>query len=386
MTLRIVSDNHEPDGVLYCRHSAGCWRPATILVSFLGKHYLPSCDPCARLTYEHHPDQTAFAPLAGYVDTFAAAKAAALATPEHVIQTAGVQVVGPTIVDDEVCRHIWRDEVVYCRMRWCGEGGRLTPADQRLNAIGGLWYTACADCIAKFDPAQVEVAPMSEADTAWELEMIDKYRNEHKSWTKPKPPMSRRAKILWWTVPAAVLALGITMVSIGHMLWDAYYTADDRWFNHQGSGGVLPDTAGWTGWGTFFIVVSSLVLAGVFIAWLVSEATSVPAGHFRVPKAPRQQYSAGSYQQGSSVPWYQNPDVVNAMLLGGVVVAAHEATRRHQARLRDSALGIAPLNNTAAGMRQAYRIQQRQGTTDPQQATLQELRWLNDERPRWVRS
>jgi hypothetical protein len=95
MTLRLVNDNSAPDETLYCRHGScrhygpgrGA-RPATVLVTFLDHPPLPSCDDCARSTWENHPQSTLISPLAGYVDMFAAAKDAALATPEQVIASA----------------------------------------------------------------------------------------------------------------------------------------------------------------------------------------------------------------------------------------------------------------------------------------------------------
>jgi hypothetical protein len=82
-------------------------------------------------------------------------------------------------------------------------------------------------------------------------------------------------------------------------------------------------------------VVSSLVLAGAFIAYLVSESTSVPAGQFRVPRQARAASqsaapAAQSYPQGSTVPWYQNPDVVTAVAMGGAAIAVHEAAKHHR--------------------------------------------------------
>jgi hypothetical protein len=157
MTLRAVGDDER--AVVPCEYGCG---PATILVIINETPGIPCCDACARRLYNLRPDAVRLAPLAEYVDHYAIAREAALATPEQITGPV-MQVVGPVIVDDEVLHRIWVDQAVYCHVHWCETQGKLTPADQRLNAIGGLWYPACADCIAKFDPAQVEVAPMSEA-------------------------------------------------------------------------------------------------------------------------------------------------------------------------------------------------------------------------------
>ena len=86
MTLRLVSDQDKPGEVLYCRMGGMCdigRRHATILVSVSGNPFLPSCDKCARDAYELQPNYVRLAPLAEYVDVYAAAREAALATPEQ---------------------------------------------------------------------------------------------------------------------------------------------------------------------------------------------------------------------------------------------------------------------------------------------------------------
>jgi hypothetical protein len=62
--MRLVSDNNQPDGGLYCQQLCHLQKPATILMSFCGGPYLPTCDECARRTYQRHPDITRLAPLA----------------------------------------------------------------------------------------------------------------------------------------------------------------------------------------------------------------------------------------------------------------------------------------------------------------------------------
>jgi len=364
MTLRLVSDRDEPGEVLYCRHGTCRWgwtKPATILVSFCDGPYLPSCDECARQTWENHPNSTRLAPLAEYTDMFAAAKEATLATPEP----ASVQIVGSTPVDDKVLRRIWLDRVIYCRLHWCEMQGRLTPADQRLNVIGGLWFPACAECVSKFDPSEVEAAPLSEEDTAWELEMVDKYAQKQR-WKEPRPPMRRETKILWWTIPAGVLALGITMVCLAGKIDSDYIAADDRWLNSHGAFhlGPVPDTSDLRGWGIFFIVVSSLVLAGVFIAYVISEATSVPAGQFHVPRqAETASQSTASAPRGVAV-----SDITTTAALWSAWGYAEHQRRKHH---REAIAGI------QAGSA-AYRAEQdRRQQQATQEAILGQLQQLN---------
>jgi hypothetical protein len=71
--------------VLYCQQLCYPRKAATILVSFCGGPYLPRCDECARRTYQRHPDVTRLAPLSEYVDHYAIAREAALATPEQIM-------------------------------------------------------------------------------------------------------------------------------------------------------------------------------------------------------------------------------------------------------------------------------------------------------------
>jgi hypothetical protein len=195
MTLRLIRDDER--AVVPCEYGDGA---ATVLVIINETPGIPCCDPCARRFYNMRPDRVRLTSLDGYVDMFAAAKQAAFATPEQ-ITGQPVQITASTALDDKVLRRIWADRVIYCRVRWCEESRRLTPASQRLNAIGGLWYPACQECINKFDPDQVETAPMSEENTAWELGMADEYARDH-HWSKPVNPAT------WWAAGiAAVLGL-----------------------------------------------------------------------------------------------------------------------------------------------------------------------------------
>lgn len=106
MTLRLVNDNREPDDTLYCRHGTSCRNPATILMKFASGTWLPACDQCARRIYESYPHMTEFAPLADYVDLFAAAREAALATPEQVIQARQTWDTGEPIITPAPARPV----------------------------------------------------------------------------------------------------------------------------------------------------------------------------------------------------------------------------------------------------------------------------------------
>ena len=89
------------------------------------------------------------------------------------------------------------------------------------------------------------------------------------------------------------------MVSLANKINNDHTVASDNWVSSHGttSLGAVPSTGALTGFGIFFIVVSSLALAGVVIAWMVCECTSVPAGRFRVPRQPKM-----TYQQNVAVP------------------------------------------------------------------------------------
>jgi hypothetical protein len=280
VVLRLVTDNDQPDGTLYCRHSAGCRRPATILVSFLGKPYLPSCDDCARSTYDMFPDQTAFAPLAEFVDMFEAAKQAALATPEQVAESLVSKAYRA------ICLRTIRDRKLYCQEYWCcqaySQSEQLTAADAATEVIGHHTpLLSCIDCLHK--------------------------RQEDRGYDQVK-----------------VYQLTQSFIA-------KYWKLIDE-----------------------------------------GEASKILAGSYQ-----------GTPQQGNLVPWYQHPDVINAAIVGGVAIAAHEATKRHKARLRDSALGRAPLNNTAAGMRYGTYLAGR--PDDTQEGIQYELQQLNTANPKWTR-
>jgi hypothetical protein len=81
--------------VLYCRHSISCRNPATVLVRFLSQAPKPSCDGCARRTWESYPGDTQLSPLGEYIDWFAEVKQASLATPGQVIRGEAITSPGP---------------------------------------------------------------------------------------------------------------------------------------------------------------------------------------------------------------------------------------------------------------------------------------------------
>ena len=340
MTLRLVNDTGQHDGTPTCRSATSCRNPATILMKFAGRSWLPACDECARRICENHPDDTQFAPLGDFVDVFAAAKAAALATPEQVIQLASVQIRGCEVADDKVLRRIWIDQAIYCRLHWCEVQGRLTSASQRVNAIGGLWYPACADCIGKLDPSQVEIAPMSGENTAWELEMADKYAKS-KGWSKAPGNVAPG----FWVVVGILLAMliaGIALIGHGNAL------------NQAGS-----DGAAFVVWGVFFVLPSGVILVVLGLIGLLAAGMKIDKAEKRRAQECRQaapaQHAAPYSQQG--IPAGQ---LATTAALVGTEVLWHHQIREHQARVRDSALGIAPLNNVHAGMKHATAILQQQ--------------------------
>jgi hypothetical protein len=208
MTLRLVSDNQQP-GVLYCRHGAGCRNPATILVSFLGKHYLPSCDECARSTYDRHPEDTRFAPLAEYVDEFAIARETALVTPEQIIEPTGN---GLTEADNMIRRHTHNDHRVYCRWYWCEQGWKLTPASIYLeDNKTGYGYPSCSSCARRY--AESENGAGRQAKT-WPLDENQKNR----IWALVAEPFRRGEP---WTLEADSVPAPAASASNG-------FTAEER--------------------------------------------------------------------------------------------------------------------------------------------------------------
>jgi hypothetical protein len=85
---------------------------------------------------------------------------------------------------------------------------------------------------------------MSAENTAWELEMAGEYCTKTRGLVKPGPPISRKAKILWWAIPSGVLTLGITMVSLANKINNDYAVASDNWVSSHGttSLGAVPGT------------------------------------------------------------------------------------------------------------------------------------------------
>jgi hypothetical protein len=349
-----------------------------MLLSSCGKPYLPSCDDCARGTYDRHPDVTVFAPLAGYVDMFEAAKEAALATPEQFDDQAARDA-----TDEAILHRSHEDHVIYCREWWCIVDKRLTPAEVITNDGGSHWKPACASCAsqrqADINGPRIQVAALDEGRKAQYWAMLDAAKpaapaqgNQLREWTAEEkaqaaaggqPPAGSHGA--GWVIGLSLLGSFILGVILAIAGW-RQTLADDT--------ATPPELM----WGAFFIALPFLV---GFIALLVSIAKGIA----EESRQTRQQYSQGgvSYQQGGSVRWYQNPDVVNAALVGGAAVAAHEAQKARQRRVVDSALGIAPLNNVHAGMKRTTYMLGR--PADTQDGIRYELEQLNTQNPKWTR-
>jgi hypothetical protein len=330
VTLRLVSDDERY--VVPCQ-TTSCGQPAVILVIINETPPIACCDRCARRYYEMAAGRPIrLAPMSEYVDMYAAAREAALATPEQVMQvTASVD------LDDKVLRFIWENQAIRCRMRWCEENGWYTPASQRLNIIGGFWYPACKDCIAKCDPSKVEVAPMSEEDTAWELRMVDEYARS-KRWKRAGstlPPAAGNQQTS--SGPAWAMA------GIGSLLCFII-------------GGVTcaSGNAGGLAFIAIPFIIGFIAIIGLAVSGAVKETqqarTSIAS-------------AAQGYRQGIPVSQLAVP----AALVGAEVLW-HEQIKRHQRKLADSALGVAPLNQVHAGMKHAQRILQ-------QQAAQRQAQW-----------
>ena len=347
MSLRLVNDGERADGTLYCRwncRASSRPNPATMLMDVNWKGPLPACDDCARLYYELRPDLTTFAPLDGYVDMFAAAKEAALATPE---QVTGQTCPTPDRVERSraVEQHIARDQVIYCYGRPCLLSGQFTtPADVLVRVSGAdfgghPWTSLCNACLDSrqaggWYPEETRPADDEDAKSAILLGA-----NGSWSWPAPHKPVTLRARLITGASVLAGFVGGVVMCSIANTTTSDFWTAEND--------GKLPISANppsvgaLEGWGMFLIVVS--VLAGLIwlIAEIVKQSTPKPVPARRA--ASRQQGYAP--QQGHAGPWYTNPDVITAAAMGGAAVAAHEAAKLHRGHVAE--------RRAAGGQRQA---------------------------------
>jgi hypothetical protein len=313
-------------------------------------------------------------------------------------------------------RAIWQamfdDHDLYCHQPWCVASEQLTPATSFLDLDGEPKGWACSTCTSAWQAAnhrQIKVTPITDRmraqwwatlsqrvvdglnpqDQALLADLIAAHRGGSalppheppaRESAPPQPdldpprPLSLRAKILWWAIPAAVLALGITMVNLASMLT-----------NQDIAAMTPPHWAALKGWGIAFIVISSLVLAGVAIATLISYSAVPSGGHDRASQQPRRVTDTASYWAAQAAPMTRQSvpvnDLVTAAALVGGEIFWHRQIRERQARVRDSALGVAPLNNAHAGMmrttamlgqlaaqRQAQWDARRQFQPDPMQA------------------
>ncbi len=311
MSLRLIRDDER--AVVPCEYGDG---PATVLVIINETPGIACCDSHARGFYRKAPDHVRLASLDGYVDMFAAAREAALATPEQI--TGPVQITASTALDDKVLRRIWADRMIYCRVRWCEESRRLTPASQRLNAIGGLWYPACQECINKSDPDQVEIAPMSEDNTAWELGMADEYARDH-HWSKPVSPVL-------WTGAGGSFLIGLVLCIVG---------APDG--TVSGSQPNIP----------MIVVGILLILAGLGLG--ITAAIRAINASYQKPQG----YTATLPQgQQLGVPVNQ---LVNTAALGVGAYAVHEGLKHHREQV---AAKLAATHERQAALQQHQRAMQ----------------------------
>jgi hypothetical protein len=344
MTLRLVSDNNHPDGVLYCQQLCYPRKAATILVSFCGGPYLPRCDECARGTYQRHPDVTRLAPLAEYVDHYAIAREAALATPGQIIRSASSDI----DADDRVCRRMYHDQAVYCR-GWCRLNEQPALAGTCLSNNGGkTWIPVCSACAHRWQNAesQAETRPVNDDYKNKLLAIFDEiYANEPAVATMPAV-----------TTASKPVSLGARMVTGSSMLLSfiigGMLAAEGQSLDAANPAGPLstPAGAGWTDGGISFILLA--VLIG--LAWLSIEISR------QSPRKPRPAQTVPSSQKAGVSQGYQQGIPVGQLATTAALVGAevlwHHQIREHQARVRDSALGVAPLNNVHAGIKHATAI------------------------------
>jgi len=232
MTLRLVSDNNQPDGGLYCQQLCHPQKPATILVSFCGGPYLPTCDECTRGTYQRHPDITRLAPLSEYVDHYAIAREAALATPEQIIG----QTWPASDLDEQcwaVCQRIARDQVIYCYRRPCLLSGQFTtPADVLIRVSGAdfsgqPWTSLCNTCLGSHQAdgwRPEEIRPADDKDAKSSILQM-----ANRAVPAPRKPVSRRARIIIGLSTLGGLTLGTVMVTIAGKAISDFDLASQTW-------------------------------------------------------------------------------------------------------------------------------------------------------------
>jgi hypothetical protein len=367
MTLRLVSDNNQPDGVLYCQQLCYPRKAATILVSFCGGPYLPRCDECARGTYQRHPDVTRLAPLSEYVDHYAIAREAALATPEQIIGQATGQTWPASDLDEQcwaVCQRIARNQVIYCYGRPCLLSGQFTtPANVLIRVSwadfsGQPWTSLCNTCLGSHQadgwrPEEIRPADDNDAKSSI-LQMANR------AVPAPRKPVSRRARIIGLSTLGG-LTLGTVMVTIAGKAISDFDLASQTWEHNPPAHPSYADAL--QRWGIFFIVVA--ILTGVI--WLCVEVAR------QNPAKPKPAQAAPSYRGVPAAQGYQQGIPVGQLAATAAVVGGeilwHRQIREHQARVRDSALGDAPLNNVHAGIKHATAIlvQQKQQYQQQQQ-------------------
>lgn len=183
--------------------------------------------------------------------------------------------------------------------------------------------------------------------------------------------MGRRARILWAAIPGAVLAASIAMVSIGHAMVSTWDQADlNNYVNNRVVDiGSRPDVSGLMNWGVSLIVISGLVLAGVFLTWMISVSRRLPAGTFRVPRRP-----AMASQPAASGSW--SVPVGDIALWGAWGLAEVERHRRKERARADREANAAYWQDIQDRQAQRRWMDEVVGNSDWQQPMAKSLDYL----------
>ena len=290
MMLRVVRDGDGPDNTLYCRYGCSATSrptPAVMLLSIDGHPYLPCCDEDARQFYDLRPDVIRMAPLDGYVDMYEAAKAAALVTPE---QITGQAWPAPDLAEPSraVEARIARDQVIYCYGRPCLLSGKFTPADVLVKVSGAdfgghPWTSLCNACL---DSHQAD---------GWDPEETRPVEGKVKAdilriASKSVPAAGSTGAAFPLTGALICFVIGIPACAFNPFI------------------------------GLFFIALA-MIWGGMGFHILSKQNGGQP--HQPAPAPPQQQ----GY---TPIPAHLNPDVVQAVAMGGAALAAHEAMKHHR--------------------------------------------------------
>jgi hypothetical protein len=254
-----------------------------------------------------------------------------------------------------VMDRMYADREIYCIQPWCVRGGLLTPARLFIGMNERPRVPTCCTCASNWQslsPQPVELWYLDDdLRTSW-WEAIDGAINcgpppaaSAKPAAAPEPAPAR--KKAWWILglSAASIIFGIALII---------------WGNHRAAETWQSSTP-WVIWGIFFILLP--FLAGAF--WVVIQVIKMgveDAQRYRAWKAGLSPEDRRAVEIAETAAIWAGAAVHHKM---------HEHHKATQARLRDSAQGIAPLNGAHAGAMRTTALlgqlrQQRQAQWDAQ--------------------